>query len=334
MRHYNIPVFIPGLACPQQCIFCDQGRISGQQAIPAPSEVHRIVQQHLSTIPLNGRRVEIAFFGGSFTGLPRGLQHQYLSVASQWVEQGMVDGIRLSTRPDYIDEEILEIMKQYGVGTIELGAQSMDDEVLELSGRGHTAHQVKQAAGMILEADIKLGLQMMTGLPGDTFEKTMMTAEQFVQLGASSTRIYPTVVVHGTALEQLYLAGHYRPLELEEAVERCARLLEYFESHNVQVLRLGLHPSDDLLQEGSLLAGPWHPSLKELALTRLWQKTLLPLAQNPPAPSVCIMVAPHQLNQAIGYKASNKKMLEAYFRKVTFRTSEQITGRRYHADPC
>lgn len=333
MRHFNIPVFIPGLACPYECVFCDQEKISGQHQIPPPEAVHLITAQHLQTLPQKNRRIEIAFFGGSFTGLPIKLQQQYLAAAHQWVEAGKVDGIRLSTRPDFINPRVMELLKRYSVSCVELGAQSLDEEVLKRSGRGHTAADVARAAEMILGEDIALGLQMMTGLPGDTFAKTMMTARGIADLGATSTRIYPALVIRGTPLAQLYQQGKYQPLTLEETISRSAWLLEYFESAGITVLRLGLHPSGDIHKQ-DLVAGPWHPALKELVLTRLWQEALGQLTAADHGRAICIRVAPGQLNAAIGHKAHNRKMLEQHFEKVIFKPDPQLNGRRYHADSC
>lgn len=292
------------------------------------------MEKHLATLPTTNRRVEIAFFGGSFTGLPLDIQKQYLEAAQHWIKQGQIDGIRLSTRPDYINKEIIDLLLEHGVSCVELGAQSLDDTVLQLSGRGHTALQVEQASQMILQAGIELGLQMMTGLPGDTLEKTMATARGIVRLGATNTRIYPAVVIKDTPLEKLFLEGSYKPLELNEAIKRCAMLLDLFESENIKVLRMGLHPSHDLLEEGQMVAGPWHPAMKELALTSLWENVLRDLTIDPYFSKLCVTVATNQLNVATGYKAQNKKMLERYYRKVIFKTDDKLSGRKYYAGPC
>ncbi len=190
-KHYNIPIFIPELACPFQCVFCNQEKISGQQRIPDEKEIEQIIKEHLSSFRRTDRVVEVGFFGGSFTGIPIEEQEQYLRIVQPYIDQGEVNGIRLSTRPDYIDEEILNVLKKYRVTTIELGAQSMDDDVLKKSFRGHTAKQTEQAAKMILENGFELGLQMMIGLPGDTLEKSIKTATKIIEYGASNTRIYP-----------------------------------------------------------------------------------------------------------------------------------------------
>jgi histone acetyltransferase (RNA polymerase elongator complex component) len=332
MQFYNIPVFIPGLACPFQCIFCDQQKISSQHSIPSPADVHEIVKQHLSTIPETDSYVEIGFFGGNFTGLPQDIQHQYLLAASYWVNDGKIDGIRLSTRPDNIDDEAISLLKQYPVSCVELGAQSLDDTVLKLSERGHNSAQVVEASKLIRQAGFKLGLQMMIGLPGDSASKNLMTAMGISELGADNTRIYPTLVIKGTPLHDLYKKGDYVPISMEEAIERASILVDFFENHNITILRVGLHPSHEMNLDGNLVAGPWHPAFRELVLSHLWAKALKPLTEYPVLSEICIFVAEKQLNCAIGHKAMNKKMLQEHYKKVIFKTDPHLKGRNFYVD--
>jgi len=319
MKHFTIPIFVPELACPNRCIFCNQHSISGCRKQPEPEEVREIILKHLETIPEKNSQIEIGFFGGSFTGIEPDLQEQYLSIASEFLIIGQIHGIRLSTRPDYINTEVLSLLKRYGVSTIELGAQSLDDEVLRLSGRGHTVEAVEHASAMILKSGIKLGLQMMTGLPGDTPEKSLQTARRIVELGAGCTRIYPTLVIKGTDLEKQWLRGEYQPQGLGVAIEQSARLLEIFRDGNVDVIRVGLHPSEGLLDENEMLAGPFHPSFRELVETHSWRLKLLPLIQqHPQGTDIRIPVYEEELRYAIGYGSSNRMMLEKHFSKVHF----------------
>ncbi|MDX9942675.1 MAG: radical SAM protein [Bacteroidales bacterium] len=334
MRHYNIPFFIPELGCPHQCVFCDQHRISGTPKVPRPKELSSQVEAYLATFPDGEKQVEIAFFGGNFTGLLPEEQEAYLAATTPWLRDGKVQGIRLSTRPDYISRENLELLKRFGVSSIELGAQSMDEEVLRLSGRGHTARQVEEAASLILAHDFRLGLQMMTGLPGDTKEKTLFTARRIVELGAVETRIYPTLVIEGTHLAKLYREGSYEPLNLEETVERCKHLVLIFEQHKVKILRLGLHPSEGLINGNDLLAGPFHSALKEVVETAIWGELFREAYAQWQGTSVCIRVSPKALNAAIGHHASNRKWLEQVFKKVNFNADPALKGREYRADPC
>ncbi len=326
VKHFTIPVFIPELACPFQCAFCNQRKISGHIAIPGTEEILKIIKSHLNTYPSGVKHVEIGFFGGSFTGLPLTEQEKFLKIAQPFLQNGQIQGIRLSTRPDYINQEVLTLLKKYGVTGIELGAQSFDDEVLKKSYRGHTAGQTEKASKMILDAGFKLGLQMMIGLPGDTLEKALFTARKIAELGASCTRIYPTVVIKDTAMHTWYKKGTYRPLSLEEAVEWTKHLLLFFEKTPVKVIRTGLHPSEGLTTGDELIAGPFHPSFKELAMTAVWKDLLKDLTIKK-GESIKIFVPQKELNFAIGYKASNKKMLAEHFKTVQFVADEKIINR-------
>ncbi len=329
MKHYTIPVFIPELACPFQCVFCNQRKITGKLKVPAPEEVNSIIESYLETYPEGDKHVEIGFFGGNFTGIDRSEQEKYLAVARPFRESGKIQGIRLSTRPDYIDEDILQMLKIYGVTTIELGAQSMDEEVLIQAGRGHTAGDTREAAIMIREAGFELGLQMMIGLPGDTLEKSLLTAKEIIVLGATNTRIYPTLVIKGTRLEEEYLKGKYKPLELEEAVEWVKHILPLFEAVGVNVIRIGLHPSEGLLDGSELLAGPFHPSFRELVLTEIWWDLLSTFMEKEDRGNIEIAVAPGQINVAIGYEGKNRKRLLQKYGQVKFREDESLKGREY-----
>ena len=310
-KHSNIPIFIPELACPHQCVFCDQKKISGTNSIPHPEEVRNIVERYLETIPDN-RIVNIAFFGGSFTGLSISLQEQYLKEAFWFVKNGRVSGIRLSTRPDYINKAVLELLKKYGVTTIELGAQSTSQEVLNQSGRGHTVDEIRKACNLICKNGFELGLQMMIGLPGDSYERSIQTANDIVSLGARNTRIYPAIVVKHTALEKLYHEGEYTPLTLEEAVEWTKDIIHIFEKNNISILRIGLHPSDELVTGKSLIDGPFHESFKEIVMTRIWKEIIDTELQSLELSSlnkIKITVSNRQIHYAIGYRQANREQL-------------------------
>ncbi len=315
--HYNIPIFIPELACPHQCVFCNQEKISGAESVPKPEDIKHIINKHLSTIPEN-RHVEIAFFGGSFSGIPLNMQEQYLKRANYFIKNNKVSCIRFSTRPDYINKEVLELSKRYNVQTIELGAQSTDDFVLKKSGRGHSFEQIKKASDLIIKNDIKLGLQMMIGLPGDTREKSLKTANDIVLLKADNTRIYPTLVIKGTALEKMYNEGKYEALSLDEAVDRSKDIVKIFENANVKIIRTGLHPSEELSYDKSLLAGPYHPSFKELVLTEIWSDIIDKEIGDLNNKELIIRVNTKQLNYAVGYKGKNKNLLISKGNKVKF----------------
>jgi histone acetyltransferase (RNA polymerase elongator complex component) len=327
-KHFNIPVFIPELGCPFQCIYCNQKKICGKKHIPLPDEINNWIELNLQTIPWRTAEVQLAFFGGNFTGLPVEQQVTYLKIAEPFIRAGKISGIRLSTRPDYINNEILGLLKEHHVTSIELGAQSMDDEVLKHSQRGNTVADTENAAKMIRDQGFSLGLQMMIGLPGDTFEKSLSTAKKIIELGAEETRIYPTLVIQGTQLEALFQQGKYKPLTLEEAVAWSARLVSLFDYHGVKVLKVGLHPSEGLLDGTELVAGPFHPLFRQLVLTEIWSQIFQPLFLKKGS-SLAIEVSEQEINHAIGYKSQNKKALLKNYEQVRFTTNALLKGRNH-----
>lgn len=328
-KHVNIPIFLPQLACPHRCIFCNQNHISSQESVPTPEEADGIIRTHLQTIAAD-TETQVAFFGGSFTGLPLALQEAYLKVVQAYIETGQVQSIRLSTRPDYITDEILSLLAKYHVKDIELGAQSTNDEVLRKSGRGHTREDIARASAMIKEAGFRLGLQMMEGLPGDNYERAMQTAQDIIDFGAETTRIYPTLVVADTPLARLYTEGRYTPLSLDNAVSWTKDIYARFIEHDITVLKVGLHPNKDFLSQTYLLAGPFHPSFKELVLSELWKDRLKPLMQNNCKNlNITIYVNPEEINNAIGWQSSNRNSLSEYYKTVTFRSNAILHGNEF-----
>lgn len=305
MKHYNIPIFIPELACPNQCIYCNQRHISGQLQAVKPEEIKQIIDQHLATF-IKPSHIELAFFGGSFTGIDEKDMITYLETVQPYIEQGEIKNIRISTRPDYISEKILDILKRYNVQNIELGAQSLNEDVLAFSKRGHTVKDVEKASKLIRNYGFSLGLQMMIGLPLDSVEKSKETAKKILDLGAESTRIYPTLVINNTELADLYRAGQYKALSLEEAVEWTAEIYKIFSQTDITILRVGLHPSEALIKGEQLLAGPFHVSFKELVLSKIWAEKL----ENISRETKNILVNPREINYAIGYGSVNKKKLQ------------------------
>ncbi len=331
-KHYTIPIFIPELACPFRCIYCDQHKITGQSTLPEAGEVKEIIEKYLATFPKRRKIIELGFFGGNFTGIAVKEQEKYLDAAGEYLESGEIQGIRLSTRPDYINEQIITLLKKYKVSTVELGAQSMVDEVLLKSKRGHTVEDTIAAAGLIKNAGIRLGLQMMIGLPGDKPVHDLHSAHEFVKLEAEDIRIYPTLVIRGTALEKLYKEGKYIPLEMKEAVHRSAEVFKVFETAGLRVIRMGLHPSEGLLSGEDLVTGPFHEAFRELVMTEIWSEHLAPLMKNSDYDTVEVFVSPAQFNFAIGYEAKNKKSLLKFYTTVVFRQDENLKAREYYAD--
>ena len=259
-----IPIFIPHEGCPNDCAFCNQRTISGNNAAPTINQARNVIEEHLST--MGGKADQIAFFGGSFTGIEKQKQNEYLSLAYEYVNAGKVDSIRLSTRPDYIDTNTVKRLVSYGVKNIELGAQSMDNDVLKASKRGHSKEHVENASRIITDMGVTLGLQMMTGLPNDSKEKCLYTAKRFKELGAKETRIYPTVVLRETHLAKMYENGKYQPQSIEDAVDVCALLYRYFRDNDITILRMGLPDSISLKE--NYIKGAYHPSLGELIVSR------------------------------------------------------------------
>ncbi|WP_051330702.1 elongator complex protein 3 [Aneurinibacillus terranovensis] len=275
-QHVNIAVFVPHQGCPKDCVFCNQSRITGQKRenILTGEAVRASIENQLSTVQ-PGQSAEIAYFGGSFTGLPRKYQTMLLSVAREYIDAGRVQGIRLSTRPDYIADHIMEYLLTYGVTTVELGCQSLDNEVLELSKRGHTAEDVVKAVKIVRKfPSVRLGLQVLPGLPGDTLEKSMETIKTIVALAPDFVRIYPALVIAGTELEWLYVTHQYKPLTVEEAVRWVAEMWVPLLQADIPVIRMGLHSSEDIRSDGTLLAGPFHPSFRQLVEEELYSRLL------------------------------------------------------------
>ncbi|MCQ2463718.1 MAG: radical SAM protein [Clostridia bacterium] len=260
MKHINIALFVPHAGCPHQCCFCNQKSISGSTEALKPQEVPAAVET-----ALNGREkidAELAFFGGSFTAIERGYMISLLEQTRPYTENGIISGIRISTRPDAVDREVLDILKKYGVTSIELGCQSMDDGVLKLSNRGHTAADVENACALIKEYGFSLGVQMMTGLPGDTDEKCIETAKKLISLKPDTCRIYPTAVLENTPLADMLRNGEYQAQTTDGAVKLCAVLLKMFCDADIPVIRLGLHSGGNV--EDGYIAGAYHPAFREL----------------------------------------------------------------------
>jgi histone acetyltransferase (RNA polymerase elongator complex component) len=327
---FTIPVFFPQLACPFQCVFCNQEKITSRGHIPDEEEVISIIEQYHFSFPKGNKHVEIGFFGGTFTGMPLVEQERYLRIAFSYKEKGFIQGIRLSTRPDYIDENVLALLKNYGVTTIELGAQSMDEEVLACSARGHTAEDTAKASSMIIAHGFRLGLQMMVGLPGDNLESDLFTARRIVELGACETRIYPVLVIRGTKLEEWHQKGEYQPLSLEETVIRLKSIIPVFEEAKVEVTRVGLLTNRGFL-ENELVAGPYHPSIRELAMTEVWWDRLKGIGHRAEGiglraegKEIMITVHPSQYNFVIGYYGKNRKRLLHFYRDVIFQKNPNL----------
>ncbi|WMJ23684.1 radical SAM protein [Paludicola sp. MB14-C6] len=302
MKHKNIAIFIPHVGCKNDCSFCNQRTISGTIQPPTKDEVRDILLKASNDIQEKSS-AEIAFFGGSFTAIPKKYMQDLLSVANEFIGNGKFSGIRISTRPDCISQEILELLKQYNVTAIELGAQSMDDTVLQANDRGHTAQDVIEASKLIQQNHFELGLQMMVGLYQDSRASVIKTAKEIVKIYPDTVRIYPTVILKGTKLAYLYQSGEYCPMPLQEAVSICAELLELFDNNDIKVIKLGLHASADV--ERDMTGGIYHPAFRELCENEMFYKKALKLIKDSNQTNVIIEVHGKNLSKMIGQKKSN-----------------------------
>lgn len=311
MKHGNLSVFIPHLGCPNQCSFCNQKAITGHSRAPSVKEVEAVLEEACQGLRTPPEETEIAFFGGSFTAVEPAYMEGLLKTGQSFVRRFGLKGIRVSTRPDRVDTRVLALLKEYGVTAVELGAQSMDDRVLSLNRRGHTAKAVEEASRRIQEMGMELGLQMMTGLYGQTGESAWETAKALAALGPDTVRIYPTVVLRGTYLHQLLEQGVYRPQTLEEGVSLCSGLLLFFHRLGIPVIKLGLHASQEV--ERDRVGGAYHPAFRELCESRIyWQLAREQLLAAQGSPSV-IRVGPSMVSKMVGQKRANLTRLEEEF---------------------
>lgn len=303
MSHKNIALFVAHAGCPNTCSFCNQRIISGKTETATADDVKRAMKIALDSGCHDG---QLAFFGGSFTAIDRDYMISLLEAAHPYVLGRSITGIRISTRPDAIDSEILELLKYYGVEAIELGAQSMDERVLSLNRRGHTAEDVRRASALIKSYGFELGLQMMTGLYGDTDEGAVYTANEFIKLAPETVRIYPTIVLEGTELCSLYRSGEYKPETLDEAENLCSVLLRMFDDAGIKVIRLGLHSGGNV--EDGYIAGAYHPAFRELCESKIfYERVLAALSEydNSVENEYKIFVNPKEISKMTGQKRIN-----------------------------
>ena len=307
MRHSNISIFVAHVGCPNKCSFCNQHTISGSQKAPSAPEVRTICTQALGEIK-NPENAEIAFFGGSFTAIPRGYMLELLGTAHEFIGEEKFHGIRISTRPDCIDIEILEILKKYGVTSIELGAQSMNDDVLRLNDRGHTSEDIFNASRLIREYGFELGLQMMIGLYGSTPETENETMQKILEIKPDTVRIYPVVILEHTRLAELLKSGEYKPFDFDYVVEFSAKCLMTFEKNNIKVIKCGLHASEFV--ENDKIGGFYHPAFRELCESIIYRNKISEIII-PNVNQYIFKVNDKCISKALGHKKSNVE----FFRK-------------------
>ncbi len=302
MKHRNIAIFVPHAGCPHACSFCNQKTITAQSELPRAADVQRICTQAFSEIS-DRRSTEVAFFGGSFTAIDRSYMTELLESVQPFLATDGFSGIRISTRPDGIDGEILTLLKGYGVTAIELGAQSMCDHVLTANHRGHTAQDVETACRLIREAGFELGLQMMVGLYGSSAEDEHSTLERILELHPDTVRIYPVAVLKGTVLAGLYESGSYRLFSMDEVVEFCADALWDFHQSGISVIKCGLHASEFVEQD--LIAGFYHPAFRELCEGRVYRNLIASEIERRSERAAVIAVHPSEISKAAGHKREN-----------------------------
>lgn len=320
-RNNIIPVFVPHLGCPNDCVFCNQRRISGHIE-PATAQTVRKAIEDAAALTPKGTKRQLAFYGGSFTAIPTAYQTKLLEAAQPYIRDGIIDSIRLSTRPDAIDATVLTRLKKYGVTVIELGAQSMSDRVLELAGRGHDSLAVEESSQIIKSFGFDLILQMMTGLPGDTDESCIETTKKIIELKPDGVRIYPTVIVKDTVLCDMWQAGTYREHTVEDAVRVCSRIVPLFRDAGIPIIRMGLNPTEDL-SNGDALGGAYHPALGELVHSRIMLNKARTLLTGIPAGSrVTLGVNRSDVSKMIGQHRCNVTSLISEFKLAKLKINE------------
>ncbi|MGB7604069.1 MAG: radical SAM protein [Lutisporaceae bacterium] len=313
-RHYIIPIFVSHRGCPHDCIFCNQKKITGSGGDVSGDEVKSKIEEYLKTIPKENTHIELAFFGGSFTAIPIEQQKELLGAVQSYLKQGVISNIRISTRPDCINEEVIEILKLYGVKIVELGVQSMDEEVLKLSNRGHSTEDVVNAITLLKQRGFTVGVQVMVGLPGDTEEKSIDTVQKLVALKPHIARIYPALVIRNTYMEQMYYKGLYKPFSLEKTIEICKRLLIIFEKNNIEVIRIGLQPTENIVEGKEVVAGPFHPAMRQLVVAAIYRDMLVYIISSMmPIDNVEIHINPKEISDIIGQKRTNIEYLRERF---------------------
>ncbi len=321
---YIIPIFIPHRGCKNECVFCNQRKISGETRNVTEEDIRQEIEKYLNMYRDNTRKKQIAFFGGSFTGLEIEDQVRFLNVANEYIEKGVVENIRISTRPDYISELILKILKQKNVQIIELGVQSMDDEVLQAAKRGHTSEQVEKASNLIKKYGFTLGHQVMVGLPESTMEKEIATMKKCIELKPEIVRIYPVYVLKESKLWHMYKNKEYTPLELEDAIKRASAMYSLCVENNINVIRIGLQTTEEINSKNIEIAGPVCDNYKERVLSYIsYNNVKQKLDKLKPNKQVKLVVSPKEVNYIVGNNKINlHKYNSEYSGKVRVKVKE------------
>lgn len=330
-KEYIIPIFVPHLGCPNNCIFCNQKRISGQTKMVTAKDVKETIEYYLKNFRDNNKYVEVAFFGGSFTAIDVNKQIELLEAVQEYISNKKVNSIRISTRPDCIDKEILKRMKKYHVKTIELGVQSTNNYILNRCKRGHTGEDVKKASKLIRMHGFILGHQMMIGLPESTKQDEINTAKELIKLKPKIVRIYPVLVIKDTELADEYERGEYTPLTVGQAVERCKDIVDLFNRNKINVIRIGLQNTEEITdpntKDSSVVAGPYHPAFRQLVEASMWYDSIVGEIKkvNAKVKKVKIIANELNVNNIIGHKKENIiKLKDTYDVDVTIERNDKI----------
>lgn len=330
-KEYIIPIFVPHLGCPQNCTFCDQKSISGQTKMVTAKDVEETIDYYLKNFKDNHKYVEVAFFGGSFTAIKKEKQIELLEAVQKYIEEKKVNSIRISTRPDSIDKEILKRMKKYHVKTIELGVQSTNNYILDRCKRGHTGEDVKKASKLIRKKGFILGHQMMVGLPESTKQDEINTAKDLIKLKPKIVRIYPVLVIKNTELAEEYYRGEYTPLTVGQAVERCKEVVDLFNRNKINIIRIGLQNTQEISapnsEKSTVVAGPYHPAFRQLVESSMWYDSIVNEIKkvNAKVKKVKIIANDININNIIGHKKENiLKLKDTYDVDVAIERSENI----------
>ena len=321
-EHAIIPVFLPHKGCPNDCVFCNQKEITAKMEPMGKEDIIDTIEKYMSTLSKGSvKTIEIAFFGGSFTGIPLKEQQKYLQIAKEYKDKGVIHEIRLSTRPDYIDVDILNNLKNYGVDTIELGVQSFNDDVLKMSNRGHLSQVVRESAALIKEFNFKLGIQLMIGLPGDTYERSMESARETIKLRPDMARIYPTLTLRNTALADMYYSGKYIPFDKTEILRTTKDVYKLLVDNAIKVIRIGLKSSDFINEENAIIAGDYHPAFRQMVESEIFKEKMEEHLMRHPMDKyekVIFYTNEENLSNIIGNKKSNKKYFQSQYKNIQF----------------
>ena len=330
-KHAIIPIFISHRGCPNDCVFCNQKKITARQGDVTEEDVRNTIKTYLSTLSdMNMETIELSFFGGSFTGIPIEEQNRFLAIAYEYKQRGIIDKIHMSTRPDYIDEEILDNLKKYSVDVIELGVQSFDDAVLEKSNRGHRAAAVYDACRLIKEYGFTLGIQLMIGLPGDSLESCIYSARETVKIAPEIARLYPTIIIEDTELLEMYRRGEYTPLTLDEAVAVTKEMYRILDAAGINIIRVGLKSTDIINKDGAITGGTYHPAFRQLVESAIARDEIEKQLTDSEG-SISVLCNSHDISNAAGHSGCNRKYFADKYPKlhISFKAEETLDRNKY-----